>query len=69
MDILMLILIFMLLLSGVIAYFIAAGVRKRLLSTGSPYAKSVSVVTFILCLGIFFIGMIALAIFIFPFHR
>jgi hypothetical protein len=69
MDILLLILLFMLLVSGVIAYFISGGVRKRLLSTGSPYAKSISVITFILCLIIFFVGMIVLTLYIFPFHR
>jgi uncharacterized membrane protein len=69
MDIIGFILLFMLVVSGFVAYFISASVRKRMLSTGSPHAKSVSVITFILSFLLILVGFVALAIFSIPFRR
>jgi uncharacterized membrane protein len=60
MEILAALFLFTITISGGAAYFISGRVRKQLQSTGNPYARTVSVITFILSMGLILVGLLVL---------
>lgn len=51
-GLLLLVLLFMAAVSAIPAFFISRAVRRRLQSAGNPYARSISVLTFIFSMGL-----------------